>query len=234
MVSWVGGVWGSGGWVGLMPSLENNVTTKSTKVAEGAGRFPSLQEPSRPWCPSWFLPSVRWILRDGRMDPKECQRALNGTGGRIENAGLYFAEKSRPRITGEPGMLIRLAAKTGIAPMLQAGKSGSLDAHDADMGQEDGGQKNEGHQPGQMRLSLFAPSPFFCPQSSCPTPAWRLFVIQPDQHRTDAPAGAKKSDTALGAGVHDGRKKNGFLTSLSTKISRVLEAGSAEIGRAHV
>ena len=34
-------------------------------------------------------------------------------------------------------MLIRLAAKSGIAPILQAGKSGSLDAHDAHVGQED-------------------------------------------------------------------------------------------------
>ena len=38
-------------------------------------------------------------------------------------------------------MLIRLAAKTDIASILQAGKSGTLDAHDVHVGQEDWGQK---------------------------------------------------------------------------------------------
>ena len=80
-------------------------------------------------------------------------------------------------------MLIRLAAKTGIAPILQAGKAGALDPHDVQVGQEDWGQKNEGNQLWRMRLTLFAPSPFFCPQSSCPTPALRLIVIKPDKHR---------------------------------------------------
>ena len=68
-------------------------------------------------------------------------------------------------------------------PHLQAGKCGSLGAHGVSVGQEDWGQKDEGGQPGRMRLTRFAPSSFSCPQSSCPTPAWRLFVIQPDQHR---------------------------------------------------
>ena len=74
-------------------------------------------------------------------------------------------------------MLIRLAAKTGIASILQAGKAGALDPHDIQVGPE-----NEGNQLWRMRLTLFAPSPFFCPQSSGPTPALRLIVIKPDKH----------------------------------------------------
>ena len=58
-------------------------------------------------------------------------------------------------------MLIRLAAKTGSAPILQAGKAGALDPHDVQVGQEDWRQKNEGNQLWRMRLTLFAPSPFF-------------------------------------------------------------------------
>ena len=79
-------------------------------------------------------------------------------------------------------MLIRLAAKTGLSPILPAGRAGVLDARDGQVGQEDFGQENEGNQLGHMTRTLFATSPFFCPPSSCPTPTWRLFVTQPDQH----------------------------------------------------
>ena len=79
-------------------------------------------------------------------------------------------------------MLIRLAAKTGTFPILQAGKYGVLDARDGHVGQEDFGQEKEGNQLGHMTRTLFAPSPFFCPKSSCPTPTLRLLVTQPDKH----------------------------------------------------
>ena len=80
-------------------------------------------------------------------------------------------------------MLIRLAAKTGTFPILQAGKYGVSDARDGHVGQEDFGQEKEGDQLGHMTRTLFAPSPFFCPKSSCPTPTLRLFVTQPDKHK---------------------------------------------------
>ena len=44
-----------------------------------------------------------------------------------------------------------------------------------------------------MTRTLFAPSPFFCPKSSCPTPTLRLFVTHPDKHKFKLTIGVRKT-----------------------------------------
>ena len=112
----------------------------------------------------------------------------------------YFARRLRLRMGGR--MLVRWAANTGIAPICRPENAGAWVLTASQWDRKIGDRIDEGGQPGRMRLTRFAPSSFSCPQSSCPTPAWRLFVIQPDQHRWgNVSAGRRRLGAGRGIGA---------------------------------